>query len=151
MLSTFVAQILALAILATPLVSGLPVAAPTDLDRRYVTGNALPTSFAARHHTKAQIAAKTKAGRDLTRDEIEEDEDDALLTSLAPGGEIEKRHHTKAQIAAKAKAGRDIEEREAHHTKAQIAAKAKAGRNVEEREAHHTKAQVRSYFFRGKI
>jgi hypothetical protein len=47
----------------------------------------------------AQIAAKAKAGRDLTQDEIEEDEDDALLTSLAPGGEIEKRHHTKAQIA----------------------------------------------------
>jgi hypothetical protein len=71
------------------------------------------------HHTKAQIAAKARAGRDLTQDEIEEDEDDALLTSLAPGGEIEKRHHTKAQIAAKAKAGRDleIEEREAHHTK----------------------------------
>jgi hypothetical protein len=47
----------------------------------------------------AQIAAKAKAERDPTRDEIEEDEDDALLTSLAVGGEIEKIHHTKAQIA----------------------------------------------------
>jgi hypothetical protein len=147
---TFVAQILALALLATPLISGLPVSAPTDSNERYVTGNTLPVSLAARHHTKAQIAAKTKAGRDLTQDEIEEDEDDALLTTLAPGGEIEKRHHTKAQIAAKAKAGRDVEEREAHHTKAQIAAKTKAGRDVEEREAHHTKAQVRSHLFQAK-
>jgi hypothetical protein len=84
----------------------------------------------------AQIAAKAKANaRDLTQDEIEEDEDDELLTSLAPGGEIEKRHHTKgtllvplyymrlmfiAQIAAKAKANArdvEVEEREAHHTK----------------------------------
>ena len=85
----------------------------------------------------AQIAAKTKASaRGLTQDEIEEDEDDELLTSLAPGGEIEKRHHTKgtllvhvilykanmfiAQIAAKAKANArdvEVEEREAHHTK----------------------------------
>jgi hypothetical protein len=48
----------------------------------------------------AQIAAKeAKANaRDLTQDEIEEDEDDELLTSLAPGGEIEKRHHTKGTI-----------------------------------------------------
>jgi hypothetical protein len=36
----------------------------------------------------------------LTEEEIEEDEDDALLTTLAPGGEIEGReaHHTEAQI-----------------------------------------------------
>jgi hypothetical protein len=47
----------------------------------------------------AQIAAKAKANtRDLTQDEIEEDEDDELLTSLAPGGEIEKRHHTKGTL-----------------------------------------------------
>jgi hypothetical protein len=118
--SKIVIQILALALFATPLVSGLPVASPTDLDERYVTGNVLPASLVTRHHTKAQIAAKTKAGRDLTQDEIEEDEDDTLLTSLAPGGEIKKRHHTKAQIAAKAKARRDVEEREAHHTKAQV-------------------------------
>jgi hypothetical protein len=96
--STFVAQLLALALLATPLVSGFPVAAPADLDERYVAGNTLPASLAARHHTKAQIAAKTKAGRDLTQDEIEEDEDDALLTSLALGGEIERRHHTRLRL-----------------------------------------------------
>jgi hypothetical protein len=37
----------------------------------------------------------------LTEEEIEEDEDDALLTSLAPGGEIEAReaHHTEAQVS----------------------------------------------------
>jgi hypothetical protein len=37
----------------------------------------------------------------LAEQEIEEDEDDALLTTLAPGGEIEAReaHHTEAQIA----------------------------------------------------
>jgi hypothetical protein len=36
----------------------------------------------------------------LTEEEIEEDEDDALLTTLALGGEIEGReaHHTEAQI-----------------------------------------------------
>jgi hypothetical protein len=36
----------------------------------------------------------------LTEEEIEEDEDDALLTTLAPGGEIAGReaHHTEAQI-----------------------------------------------------
>jgi hypothetical protein len=77
--STIIAQILALALLATPLVSGLPLAAPTDLDERFVTGNTLPASLAARHHTKAQITAKTKAGRDLTQDEIE---DDALPSHL---------------------------------------------------------------------
>jgi hypothetical protein len=80
--STIIAQILALALLATPLVSGLPLAAPTDLDERFVTGNTLPASLAARHHTKAQITAKTKAGRDLTQDEIEEDEDDAIPSHL---------------------------------------------------------------------
>jgi hypothetical protein len=38
----------------------------------------------------------------LTVEEIEEDEDDALLTSLAPGGEIGAReaHHTEAQIVS---------------------------------------------------
>jgi hypothetical protein len=47
----------------------------------------------------AQIAAKAKANaRDLTQDEIEEDEDDELLTSLTPGSEIEKRHHTKGTL-----------------------------------------------------
>jgi len=82
-------------------------------------------SLEARHHTEAQIAAKKAkaSARDLTQEEIEEDEDDALLTTLAPGGEIEARHHTEAQIAAKkAKAsGRTVEAR--HHTEAQIAAK----------------------------
>ena len=36
----------------------------------------------------------------MTEEEIEEDEDDALLTTLAPGGEIAGReaHHTEAQI-----------------------------------------------------
>jgi hypothetical protein len=50
---------------------------------------------------QAKKAAAAKAGRDLTEQEIEEDEDDALLTTLAPGGEIEAReaHHTEAQIA----------------------------------------------------
>jgi hypothetical protein len=49
----------------------------------------------------AQIAAKAKAkanARGLTQDEIEEDEDDELLTSIAPGGEIQKRHHTKGTL-----------------------------------------------------
>jgi hypothetical protein len=80
--STIIAQILALALLATPLVSGLPLAAPTDLDERFVTDNTLPASLAARHHTKAQITAKAKAGRDLTQDEIEEDENNALPSHL---------------------------------------------------------------------
>jgi hypothetical protein len=58
--------------------------------------------------TYCQIAAKkakaekaAKNGRSaLTEEEIEEDEDDALLTTLAPGGEIAGReaHHTEAQI-----------------------------------------------------
>jgi hypothetical protein len=75
----------------------------------------------------------------LTEQEIEEDEDDALLTTLAPGGEIEAReaHHTEAQIAVslnpkyglklindpkakKAAAAKKVG-REAHHTEAQIA------------------------------
>jgi len=52
---------------------------------------------------EAQIAAKKakKVGRSaLTEEEIEEDEDDALLTTLAPEGEIESRapHHTEAQV-----------------------------------------------------
>jgi hypothetical protein len=54
---------------------------------------------------RQQIAAKkakaAKGARSaLTEEEIEEDEDDALLTTLAPGGEIEAReaHHTEAQI-----------------------------------------------------
>jgi len=76
----------------------------------------------------------------LTEQEIEEDEDDALLTTLAPGGEIEAReaHHTEAQIAvslnpkyglkliindpkAKNAAAAKKVGREAHHTEAQIA------------------------------
>jgi hypothetical protein len=92
----------------------------------------------------AQIAAKAKAnGRDLTQDEIEEDEDDELLTSLAPGGEIEKRHHTKGKLLA-LKILYD-----ANMFIAQIAAKAKANERdveVEEREAHHTKGMQTSPF-----
>ncbi len=40
----------------------------------------------------------------MTQGEIEEDEDDALLTSLAPGREIEAREprHIEAQIAVSA-------------------------------------------------
>jgi len=59
--------------------------------------------------TYCQIAAKkakaekaAKNGRSaLTEEEIEEDEDDALLTTLAPGGEIAGReaHHTEAQVS----------------------------------------------------
>jgi hypothetical protein len=93
----------------------------------------------------AQIAAKAKANaRDLTQDEIEEDEDDELLTSLAPGGEIEKRHHTKGTLLVPLKILY-----EANMFTAQIAAKAKANARdveVEEREAHHTKGMEASSF-----
>jgi hypothetical protein len=97
----------------------------------------------------AQIAAKEKAkanGRDLTQDEIEEDEDDELLTSLVPGGEIEKRHHTKGTLLVPLQLLYD-----ANMFIAQIAAKEKAKANardveVEEREAHHTKGMEASSF-----
>jgi len=68
---------------------------------RHHTGPSIPrfpTRIRADFLIEAQIAAKaaktTKTGRDLTQEEIEEDEDDALLTTLAPGGDIEARHHT---------------------------------------------------------
>jgi hypothetical protein len=54
------------------------------------------------HQIAAKKAKAAKAGRSaLTEEEIEEDEDDALLTSLAPGGEIAAReaHHTEAQVS----------------------------------------------------
>jgi hypothetical protein len=49
------------------------------------------TLLSSHEAKKAKAAAAT---RDLTQEEVEEDEDDALLTTLAPGGEIEARHHT---------------------------------------------------------
>jgi hypothetical protein len=105
--STTISKLFAFGLLAVaPLASAYAIPSQSQ----ELTKNSL--SLETRHHTKgmlpplsggnrtnihtAQIAAKAKAaGRDLTQDEIEEDEDDDLLTSLAPGGEIEKRHHTK--------------------------------------------------------
>ncbi|KAE9377070.1 hypothetical protein N431DRAFT_453443 [Stipitochalara longipes BDJ] len=126
---TSITKFMALALLVTPLIAALEVGGGSGLERRYVGGNANLASLIVReddllevrHHTEAQIAAKKAktAGRALTEEEIEEDEDDALLTTLAPGGEIEARHHTEAQIAAKkAKAaGRDLPDLIArHHT-----------------------------------
>ncbi|TVY33711.1 hypothetical protein LOCC1_G007799, partial [Lachnellula occidentalis] len=93
--STSLTQLMAFALLASPLVLAANGAAPADLERRYVGGGANLASFVARaaellpnlearHHTEAQIAAKkAKAGaRDI---ELEEREP----------------HHTEAQIAAK--------------------------------------------------
>jgi hypothetical protein len=119
--STTISRIFAFGLLAVaPLASAIAIPSQSqDLVK-----NSL--SLETRHHTKgtacsflslflflffleenktdirtAQIAAKAKAnGRDLTQDEIEEDEDDELLTSLAPGGEIEKRHHTKGTYSS---------------------------------------------------
>jgi hypothetical protein len=105
--SSTISKLFAFGLLAVgPLASALAIPSQSQ----ELTKNSL--SLETRHHTKgipaphhggnktnihtAQIAAKEKAaGRDLTQDEIEEDEDDELLTSLAPSGEIEKRHHTK--------------------------------------------------------
>ncbi|KAN0117530.1 hypothetical protein V8E51_003507 [Hyaloscypha variabilis] len=109
---TSITKLMALALLVTPLVAALEVGSGSGLERRHVGGNANLASLIVReddllevrHHTEAQIAAKIAkaAARALTEEEIEADEDDALLTTLAPGGEIEARHHTEAQIAAKA-------------------------------------------------
>jgi hypothetical protein len=110
--STTISKLFAFGLLAVaPLASAYAIPSQSQ----ELTKNSL--SLETRHHTKgmlaqhpggnktnihtAQIAAKAKAnGRDLTQDEIEEDEDDELLTSLAPGGEIEKRHHTKGTFSS---------------------------------------------------
>ncbi|KAF4612821.1 hypothetical protein G7Y89_g15552 [Cudoniella acicularis] len=104
-----ITQLMALALLATPLVSSFTIDGASDISKReYIVSNG---------STSISTYANFSQGGN------------ANLAALFA------RHHTEAQIAAKkAKAGaRDVDTREPHHTEAQIAAKkAKAGaRDVE--------------------
>jgi hypothetical protein len=100
-------------------------------------------SIFARHHTEAQIAAKTAAAKKhQARDPHHTEAQIAAKTAAKKKHQARDPHHTEAQIAAKTAAKKKHQARDAHHTEAQIAAKTAANKKHQARDPHHTEAQI---------